>query len=90
RVVGANHRNVFEIQNVVSGRLQTSHKARLRFCADSQLNVTVDVKTVCQHAYNHGQFQMAGIVQVAEAEDLDWIGFEVEERTWEPLNNIFE
>ena len=39
---------------------------------------------------------MAGIVRVAEAEDrslivlVDWIGFEVEERTWEPFKNIFE
>ena len=33
---------------------------------------------------------MAGIVRVAEAEDrslivlVEWVGFEVEERTWEP------
>ncbi|CAM9863127.1 unnamed protein product [Sphacelaria rigidula] len=39
---------------------------------------------------------MAGIVRVAEAEDrssivlVDWVGFEVEERTWEPFRNIFE
>ena len=39
---------------------------------------------------------MAGIVRVAEAEDrslivlVDWVGFEVEERTWEPFKSIFE
>ena len=84
RVVGAHHQHVFEIQNIVSGRVQTAHVARLRFYADSQLNVTADVKDVFQHAYNQGQFQMAGIVRVAEAEDrslivlVDWVGFEVE------------
>ena len=66
------------------------------FYADSQLNVTADVKDLFQHAFNQGQFQMAGIVRVAEAEDrssivlVDWVGFEVEERTWEPFQNIFE
>ncbi|CAM9991698.1 unnamed protein product, partial [Sphacelaria rigidula] len=61
-----------------------------------QLNVTADVKGVFWHAFNQGQFQMAGIVRVAEVEDrslivlVDWVGFEVEERTWEPLKNIFE
>ncbi|CAN0072685.1 unnamed protein product, partial [Sphacelaria rigidula] len=69
---------------------------RLRFYADSQPNVTADVKDVFQHAFNQGQFQMAWIVRVAEAEDrslivlVDWVGFEVDERTWEPFENIFE
>ena len=87
--------------NIVSGRVQTAHVTRLRFHTDSQLNVTADVKDVFQHAFNQGQFQMAGIVRVAEAEDrslivlVDWVGLEVEERTWErfkiflrPLRNF--
>ena len=69
RVVGAQHPHLFEIQNVVSGRVHTAHVARLRFYADSQLNVTADVKNVFQHVFNHGQFQMAGTVRVAEADD---------------------
>ena len=70
------------------GCFHTAHVARLRFDADSQLNVTADVKDVFQHAFNQGQFKMAGIVRVAEAENcslivlVDWVGFEVEERTW--------
>ena len=94
--MGAHHPHVFEIQNIVSGRVQTAHVARLRLYADSQLNVTADIKDVFQHAFNQGQFEMAAIVRVAEAEDrslivlVDWVGFEIEERTWEPLKNIFE
>ena len=71
-------------------------RTRLRFNADAQLDVTADVKDVFQHAFNQGQFQMAGIVRVAEAEDrslivlVERVGFEVEERTWEPLKSIFE
>ena len=89
-------RNLFEIQNIVSGRVHTAHVARLRFYADSQLNVTADVKNVFQHAFNQGQCQMAGIVRVAEADDrslivlVDWVGFEVDERTWEPFKELFE
>ena len=96
RVVRAHHPHLFEIQNIVSGRVHTAHVARLRFNADSQLNVTADVKNVFQHAFNQGLFQMAGIVRVAEADDhslivlVDWVGFEIDERTWEPFKGIFE
>ena len=71
-------------------------RIRSRFYADSQLNVTADEKDVFQHTFNQGQSQIAGIVSVAEAEDrslvvlVDWFGFEVEGRTWEPFKSIFE
>ena len=91
-------RTYFEIQNIVSGRLQTAHVARLRLHADSQLHVTADVKDMFQHVnvFNQGQFQMAGIVRMAEVDDrslivlVDWVSSEVEERTWEPFKDIFE
>ena len=66
------------------------------FYADSQLNVTADVKNVFQHAFIQGQFQMAGVVRLAEADDcslivlVDWVGFEVDERAWELFKEIFE
>ena len=88
RVVGTHHPHLLEIQNIVSGRVHTTHVARLRFYADSQLNVTADVKNVFRHAFNKGQFQRAGVVRVAEADDcslivlVDWVGFEVDKRTW--------
>ena len=88
RVVGAHHPHLFEIQKIVSDRVHTAHVARLRFYADSRLNVTADVNNVFQHAFNQGQFQIAGVVGVAEADDrsmivlVDWVGFEVDERTW--------
>ena len=92
----AHHPHLFEIQNIVSGRVHTAHLARLRFYANSQLNVTADVKNVFQHAFNQGQFQMAGVVHVAESNDpslivlVDWVGFDVDERTREPFKEIFE
>ena len=35
RVVGVHHPHLFEIQNIVSGRVHTAHVARLHFYADS-------------------------------------------------------
>ena len=86
----------FEIQNIVSGHVHTAHDARLRFYAYSQLDVSATVKNVFQHTFNQGKFQMAGVVHVAEADDsllivlVDRVGFDVDERTWEPLKEIFE
>ena len=57
RVIGVHHPHLFEIQNIVSCRVHTAHVARLRFYADSQLNVTADVKNVFQHAFNQGKFR---------------------------------
>ena len=77
------------------GRVHTAHVARLRVYADSPLNVTADVKNVFQHAFNQRQFRMAGFVRVAEADDrslivlVDGIGFEADERTWEPFKEVF-
>ena len=94
-MVGGHHTHLFEIQNIVSGRVCTAHVARVRFYADSQLNVTANVKNVIQHAFNQGQFQMAGVARVAEADDrsmivlVDWAGVEVDERTWEPFKEAF-
>ena len=93
-MVGVHCAHVYEIQNVVTGHVQTAHVARLQFYADSQLSVTADVKEVFQHAFNQGQFQMSGIVRIAEDENrqlivlVDWVGFDVEERTWETLKEI--
>ncbi|CAN0007372.1 unnamed protein product, partial [Sphacelaria rigidula] len=78
----------------VSRRVQTAHVARLRFHADSQLYVTADVEDEFQFVFNQEQFQITGIVRVAEADDrslivlVDWVGSEVEKRTWEPFKGI--
>ncbi|CAM9148930.1 unnamed protein product [Hapterophycus canaliculatus] len=73
-----------------------SPSARLRLYADSQLNVTADVKNVFQYAFNQGRVQMAGVVRVAEAEDrylivlVNWVRFEVDQRTWVHCHGALE
>ena len=94
RVVAADHAHVYSVQNIVSGKVHQAHVARLRFCADSQLQVTADLKDVFQHSYAQGEYRINALVRVA-ADDrgdvivlVDWDGFEAEERTWEPLRKI--
>lgn len=59
--------------------------------------MTADVKKVFQHAFTHGNFEMAEIVAIAAAEKGDGfdvkineIGFEKDERSSEPLKTIWE
>ena len=51
RVVGADHAHVYSVQNIVSGAVHSAHVARLRFYADSQLEITAELKDVFQHSY---------------------------------------
>ena len=79
----------------MSGEVRDVHVARLRFYADSALTVNADLKDVFQHAFTQGEFEMAAIVDLAEAEDdpgyvveVEWVGFGKEENTWEDLAKI--
>ena len=62
---------------------------RLRyFYADGKLDVTAELKDFFQHAFTQGEFEMAAIVDLAEAEsgpdyevEVEWVGFDKEEHT---------
>ena len=51
----------------------TAHVARLRFCADADLNVTAEIKDVFQHSYAQGQCRMNALMHVAEDDQGDVI-----------------
>ena len=69
RVVGADHAHVYSVQNIVSGAVHSAHVARLRFYADSQLQITAELKDVFQHSYAQGECRMNALVHVAEDDD---------------------
>ena len=48
----------------------------MRFYADSVLAITAELKEVCQHAFTQGEFEMAAIVDMVNAENGS--GFEAE------------
>ena len=83
RVVSAEKPHVFGVQNIVSGDVRDVHVARLRFYADRELAITAELKDVFQHAFTQGEFEMAAIVDMSEAEEgpgldveVEWVGFD--------------
>ena len=97
RVVTAEQPHVYGVQNIISGEVRDVHVVRLCFYADSALDITSDLKDVFQHSFTQGQFEMSGLVDMAEADDGDgydvqvqWVGFEDDEDTWEPLSKIWD
>ena len=69
RVVVAQRSHVYGVQYIVSGEIRDVHVARMRFYADAALESTAELKEVLQHAFSHGEFEMAAIVDLASVEE---------------------
>ena len=87
---------MYGVQNIITGEVNDVHVVRLRFYADKDLEMTAAVKEVFQHAFTKDEFEMAGIVDISEAEDgqgfhvkVDWVGFDERESSWEPFATIW-
>ena len=76
RVMVAQRPHVYIVQNIVSGEVRDVHVARMPFYADAALVITAEPKDIFQHAFRQGEFEMAAIVDTANAENGS--GFEVE------------
>eukprot|EP00752_Nemacystus_decipiens_P007839 g7004.t1 len=97
RVVTAEQKHVYGVQNIISGEVRDVHVARLRFYSDSALEVTSDLKEVFQQTFNQGEFEMEALLNIGQAHDgsgylvrVRWAGFEEDEDTWEPLTTLWE
>jgi len=96
RVVSAEQPHVYGVQNIVSGDVREVHVTRIRFYADRALAITAELKDVFQHSFTQGEFEMAAIVDMSEAEEgpgfdveVEWVGFDKSENTWEALAKIW-
>ena len=96
RVVAGQRSHVFGVQHIVSGEVRDVHVARMRFYADAALEITAELKEVFQHAFTQGEFAIAVIVDFSTAEEgsgfeveVEWIGFDTEENSWEDLATIW-
>ena len=85
------------VQGFVTGEVKDEHVVRLRFYADKNMEMTAALKEVIQHAFSQGESEMAGIVDILEAEDgqgfdvkMDWVGFVGGQCSWEPFATIWD
>ena len=97
RIVTANRMHVYGVQNIVTGEAKSVHVVHLRFYADKYLKMTAALKEVFQNAFTQDEFEMAGTVEILEAEEgqgsdvkVDWVGFDEGESLWEPLAIIWD
>ena len=96
QIVTADKVHVYGVQNTITGDVKDGHVVRLRFCADIDLEMTAALKEVFQHAFTQGELEMAGIVDISEAEErqgfdvkVDWVGSDEGESSCEPLAIIW-
>eukprot|EP00752_Nemacystus_decipiens_P002231 g2116.t1 len=80
----------------IQGDVREVHVTRIRFYADRALAITAELKDVFQHSFTQGEFEMAAIVDMSEAEEgpgfdveVEWVGFDKSENTWEALEKIW-
>ena len=80
RIVTADKVHVYGVQNILTVEVKHVHLVSLLFYADKDLEMTVTLMEVFQHAFKQGEFEMAGIVDISEAEKgqsfdikVDWV-----------------
>ena len=61
--------HAYGVQSIVTGEVEDVHVVRLRFYADKDLETTVGSREVFKHAFTQGEFEMAGMVGILEAEE---------------------
>lgn len=76
RVVNGDKQHIYGIQNIVSGEIKEVH---MGYCADDTLELTSELKEAFHHVFTQDQFEMAGILNTAEAvkgviSTLRWTG----------------
>ena len=95
RVVRVLSEFLFEVEDIRDGTITTVHSSRIRLYQDSKLNKTDDLVEHVAHTeegFVVDKLQDLRYVEEEKRYDVNvvWKGFEMEDSTWEPLNNLIE
>ena len=94
RVTNTSTRHVYQVQNIVDGKVLTAHVARMKFYKDSSLGITAEIKETFQYLLNQGEFEMEAILEIRASTTggyegyVQWKGFSEAERSWEPIATL--
>jgi len=87
---------IFEVEDLITGSYALIHSNRLKFYADSQLNVTEELLDTVEHNDPHLQ-TVTKLLDMRFNDHFErfevqakWRGFDEEEPTWEPFANLKE
>ena len=95
RVTNAPTPHIYQVQDIVSGKVTTAHVARLNVYKDSSLGVTEYVQEAFQHFFNQGEFYIEELFDVGRTSHgayealVHWQGFSASEKPWEPLPTLY-
>jgi hypothetical protein len=82
---------VFEVENVQGGKKQIVHVNRLRFYSE----VSPETEIPCSVLQTEQLFQVDELLKLRSGRRgwailVSWLGFTDEDRTWEPVQNLYE
>ena len=94
KVVRTENDWVYVVEHLLSKKEKTVHIQRLRFYSDKHLNIDVNLKETLLHNSPVDEYVVKGIVghrydaqQNLELQ-IQWLGFETHEATWEPYDRL--
>ena len=84
---------VFEVSDLHHTEKHIVHAQRLRFYSDSTLNVTEELLTYVQNSAD--VYQVDRLLDIRPSERsydvlVHWLGFSEKERSWEPIEQLYE
>ena len=85
----------FEIEHLVTGKRRQAHACRLDFYSDKSLHVDTKLKDQIVHDESRVTYRVESILKHARQADgwkllVQWQGFDAEDATWEPIQQMLE
>jgi hypothetical protein len=95
RIVSTLSDFAFEVADLSTGKVSAVHASRLRFYADSALDVSVDL--LAHIAHTDQGYEVEALLDLRYDADstsfqvcVAWSGFDKSDHTWEPLSTLAE